>query len=156
VITEPDVENLIRTKASIYAAADSLVQSVGVSFGDIRNVYIAGAFGNRLDIASCITIGLLPELPAERIRFIGNSCVGGAKLVMLSHRMFDEVHRIRDRISYQELMVDPAYMEKFTSACFLPHTDVSRFPLVSERLKGRVGKVGETNTLPKVEKGGRP
>ena len=156
VITEPDVENLIRTKASIYAAADSLVQSVGVSFGDIQNVYIAGAFGNRLDIASCITIGLLPELPAERIRFIGNSCVGGAKLVMLSHRMFDEVHRIRDRISYQELMVDPAYMEKFTSACFLPHTDVSRFPLVSERLKGRVGKVGETNTLPKVEKGGRP
>lgn len=156
VISEPDVENLIRTKASIYAAADSLVQSVGVSFDDIRNVYIAGAFGNQLDIASCITIGLLPELPAERIRFIGNSCVAGAKLVMLDHRMFDEVRRIRDRISYQELMVDPAYMEKFTSACFLPHTDISRFPLVSERLRGRMGKARETNTLSQVEKGGRP
>jgi len=156
VISEPDVENLIRTKASIYAAADSLVQSVGVSFDDIRNIYIAGAFGNQLDIANCITIGLLPELPAERIRFIGNSCVAGAKLVMLDHRMFDEVRRIRDRISYQELMVDPAYMEKFTSACFLPHTDVSRFPLVSERLKARMGKVSRTDTLSQVQKGGRP
>jgi len=127
-ISEPDVENLIRTKASIYAAADSLVESVGLSFADIQKVNIAGAFGNRLDIAHCITIGLLPELPPERIRFIGNSCVAGAKAVMLSHQTFEEVHRIRDRISYQELMVDPGYMDKFTSACFLPHTDLSRFP----------------------------
>jgi len=130
VITEPDVENLIRTKASIYAAADSLVQSVGVSFGEIRNVYIAGAFGNRLDIASCITIGLLPDVQVDRIRFIGNSAVAGTKAVMLDHEMFKQVYEIRDRIAYQELMVDPAYMEKFTSACFLPHTDVSRFPSV--------------------------
>jgi len=149
VITEPDVENLIRTKASIYAAADSLVQSVGLSFADIQKVYIAGAFGNRLGIASCITIGLLPELPPERIRFIGNSSVAGAKLVMLSYRMFDEVHRIRDSVSYQELMVDPAYMERFTSACFLPHTDVSRFPLVAERLKARTSRFREPKTPPK-------
>ena len=134
VISQADVKNLIRTKASIYAAADSLVQSVGVSFADIRKIYIAGAFGNRLDIGSCITTGLLPEVPAERIQFIGNSCVAGAKLAMLSYRMFEEVHRIRDRISYQEPMVDPAYMEKFTSACFLPHTDLSRFPSVADRL----------------------
>jgi len=139
-ISETDVENLIRTKASIYAAADSLVRSVGLSFADVQKVYIAGAFGNRLDIGSCIAIGLLPELPPERIEFIGNSSVAGAKAVLLSHDLFEEVHRIRDSISYQELMVDPAYMEKFTSACFLPHTDLSRFPLVVERLKERGGK----------------
>ena len=60
------------------------MQSVGLSFADIQKVYIAGAFGNRLDIASCITIGLLPDVPPERIQFIGNSSVAGAKLVMLS------------------------------------------------------------------------
>lgn len=141
-ITETDVENLIRTKGSIYAAADSLVESVGLSFADVEKVYIAGAFGNQLDIGSCIAIGLLPELPPERIQFIGNSSVAGAKAVLLSHRMFDEVHRIRDSISYQELMVDPGYMEKFTSACFLPHTDSSRFPSVVERLKARMKAEG--------------
>ena len=140
IISEPDIENLIRTKGSIYAAADSLVQSVGLSFADVQKVYIAGAFGNKLDVTSAITIGLLPELPPERIHFIGNSCVAGAKLVMRSHKMFDEVYRIRDQISYMELMVDPAYMEKFTSACFLPHTDVSRFPQVTKRLEERAGR----------------
>jgi len=160
VINQADVENLIRTKGSIYAAVDSLVSSVGVSLHDIRKVYVAGAFGNRLDVTSAITIGLLPEMPPERIQFIGNSSVAGAKLAMLNRRMFDEVHRIRDRICYQELMVDPAYMERFTSACFLvdpaymerftsacflPHTDLARFPLVSERLDRR-------STRPRVVK----
>lgn len=133
-ISQTDVENLIRTKGSIYAAADTLVHSVGLSFADVRKVYIAGAFGNRLDIASCISIGLLPEVPAERIHFIGNSCVAGAKLAMLSRRMFEKVYEIRDRISYQELMVDPSYMDRYTSACFLPHTDVTRFPQMADRL----------------------
>jgi uncharacterized 2Fe-2S/4Fe-4S cluster protein (DUF4445 family) len=150
VISQADVENLVRTKGSIYAAADSLVQSVGVPFADIQKVYIAGAFGNRLDIGSSVTIGLLPELPPERIRFIGNSSVAGAKLVMLSRRMFDEVHHIRDSISYRELMVDPGYMEKFTSACFLPHTDLSRFPSVAETLsQGRSG-AGPSGALKKT------
>jgi len=130
LLTQADVENLIRTKGAIYAAADSLVQSVGLSFADIQKIYIAGAFGNRLDAAHCITIGLLPDVPMDRIEFIGNSSVAGAKLAMISRRMCDEVLRIRDRITYRELMVDPTYMEQFTSACFLPHTDLSRFPSV--------------------------
>jgi uncharacterized 2Fe-2S/4Fe-4S cluster protein (DUF4445 family) len=137
VISQADVENLIRTKGAIYAAADTLVQSVGVSFADIQKVYIAGAFGNRLDVPSCITIGLLPDVPTERIQFIGNSSIAGAKLVMLSRSMFEEVQRIRDRMTYQELMVDPAYMEKYTSACFLPHTELSRFPSLAAKLEGR-------------------
>jgi uncharacterized 2Fe-2S/4Fe-4S cluster protein (DUF4445 family) len=145
VIRETDVENLIRTKASIYAAADSLVRSVGASFDDIQKVYIAGAFGNRLEVKSCTTIGLLPDLPGNRFQFIGNSSVAGAKLVMLSRQMLEEAHAVRDRVSYRELMVDPSYMEKFTSACFLPHTDLSRFPSVARRLSGRSTKryVGE-------------
>jgi len=133
VIRHTDVENLIRTKGAIYAAADCLVHSVGLSFADIQKVYIAGAFGNRLDVAHCIAIGLLPDIPVEGIEFIGNSSVVGAKLVMLSRRMFDEVYRIRDRITYRELMVDPTYMEQFTSACFLPHTDLARFPSVAQQ-----------------------
>jgi uncharacterized 2Fe-2S/4Fe-4S cluster protein (DUF4445 family) len=137
VISQADVENLIRTKGAIYAAADSLVQSVGLSFAEIRRIYIAGAFGNRLDVSSCVTIGLLPDVPMERIEFIGNSCIAGTKMVMLSRHMLEEVESVRDRISYQELMVDPGYMEKFTSACFLPHTDVSRFPSLAKKVDGR-------------------
>jgi len=142
-IGESDVENLIRTKGSIYAATDSLVHSIGISFDDIQKIYIAGGFGNRLDVGSCVSIGLLPDVPANRIEFIGNSSLAGAKLIMLSREMLEEVHAIRDQISYQELMVDPAYMDKFTSACFLPHTDMSRFPSVGRHLDERKAKSGK-------------
>ena len=134
-MTQTDVENLIRTKGAIYAAADSpgAIGRACPSPTSRRSTSPArSATGWTSPVAS--TIGLLPDVPLERIHFIGNSSVAGAKLVMLSRRMFDEVHRIRDRITYQELMVDPAYMEQFTSACFLPHTDLSRFPSVAERL----------------------
>ncbi|NUQ61221.1 MAG: DUF4445 domain-containing protein [Pirellulales bacterium] len=137
VVTQCDVENLIRTKGAIYAAVDSLVESLGLSLTDIRKVYIAGGFGNRLDLESCVAIGLLPDLPVDRFRFIGNGSITGAKLAMLSHRLLEEAHLLRSRITYQELMADPAYMERFTSACFLPHTDLSRFPSVVERFNGR-------------------
>jgi len=149
IISQTDVENLIRTKAAIYAAADSLIRSVGLSFDDVQKIYIAGAFGNRLDISSCISIGLLPDVPVKRIQFLGNSCVAGAKLVMLSRRMFDEANSIRDRITYQELMVDPAYMERFTSASFLPHTDLSRFPSVAQRAHGSAERLAGAAGPPK-------
>ncbi len=157
-ISQTDVENLIRTKGAIYAAIDSLVQSVGLSFADIEKIHIAGAFGNRLDVANCITIGLLPDLPVDRIEFIGNSSVAGTKLVMLDRRKFEEVNRIRDQITYQELIVDPGYMEKFTSACFLPHTDLSLFPSVTRKLDGREAKPRSADTTTKgtSEKGATP
>ena len=128
VITQSDAENLIRTKAAIYAAVACLIESVGLTFGDIQRVFIAGAFGKRLNVANCVTIGLLPDVPVERMRFIGNSSVAGAKLVMLHQEMFDLVRQIRERITYEELMANTRYMDDFVSACFLPHTDLSQFP----------------------------
>ena len=153
IMSQADIENLIRTNAAIYAAADSLVQSAGFSFDEIQKICIAGAFGNKLDLSSCITIGLLPDVPIERIQFIGNSSVAGAKRAMLSRHMFEEVNRIRERITYQELMVDPAYMEKFTSACFLPHTDLARFPSVAKRLEEGVSRARSADALNKTWEG---
>ena len=135
-IDQSDVENLIRTKGAIYAAADSLVESVGLSFSDVKKVYIAGGFGNKLGVTSCITIGLLPDVPPDQVEFIGNGSVRGAKLALGSRAAYDEAHALRDRITYQELMVAASYMERYTSACFLPHTDVSRFPSVSPASSG--------------------
>jgi uncharacterized 2Fe-2S/4Fe-4S cluster protein (DUF4445 family) len=159
VISQADVENLIRTKASLYAATDSLVRAVGVSLADIRKVYIAGAFGNKLDIASCVAIGLLPDLPPERIHFIGNSSVTGAKLAMLDRRQYHDACRIRERVTYRELMVEADYMERFTAACFLPHTDLARFPTVADRYRrAHVFFPGEsaTATNTPIPKEGRP
>jgi len=63
-VDEQDIENIIRTKASIYAACSLLLTQVGMAFSDLRKVYIAGGFGRFLDLDSAIAIGLLPNLPA--------------------------------------------------------------------------------------------
>ncbi len=139
VITQADVENLIRTKGAIYAAAACLVNSVGLSFADIQHLYIAGAFGNKLDVTNCVTIGLLPDLPTKRIHFIGNSSVAGAKLAMLNQKWMAEMYGVRERITYEELMVNPRYMDDFLSACFLPHTDLALFPSVPEPAASAAG-----------------
>jgi uncharacterized 2Fe-2S/4Fe-4S cluster protein (DUF4445 family) len=88
----------------------------------------------------------LPEIPLDRIQFIGNSSVAGAKLALLNRQRFEEVKGLRDRITYRELMVDRSYMERFTSACFLPHTDLSRFPSVLGRMSGRTGRFRRPET----------
>ena len=135
VLTSSDLENIIRTKGAIFAAADTLVDALDLSFDKIGRVYIAGGFGSRLDVSNCITIGLLPDVPRERVTFLGNSSVAGAKMVVRSKRAMEHVNRIREIITYRELMVEPSYMERFTSACFLPHTDPERFPTVAAELE---------------------
>lgn len=130
ILGPADLENLIRTKASIYAAAESLVTSLDLSLLDVRRIYIAGAFGSHLDVERCVSIGLLPHVPGAAFQFIGNGAVEGAKLVLRDRRRMEEVGRIIERMTYRDLMGDAAYMERFTSACFLPHTDVGLFPPV--------------------------
>ena len=70
------------------------------------------------------------------MQFIGNTSVAGAKHAVRSRKLFALAGRIRDSITYKELMVEASYMERFTSACFLPHTDVSRFPIAMSKMKG--------------------
>ena len=66
VITEVDIDNLMRAKAAMYAGYATLLQSVGLSMADLEQVVIAGAFGSFVDVERAITIGLLPDLPLDR------------------------------------------------------------------------------------------
>ena len=131
MISTADIENIIRTKGAIYAAADSLVASLGLSFSDIRKVYIAGAFGNKLDVANCMTIGLLPDMPAERVEFIGNSSVAGARIALVSNHAFEKAQTIAKKMTYFELSVSHDFMNEFIAALFLPHTNQELFPSVT-------------------------
>ena len=75
-LRQPDIENLIRDKAALYAGSRILLSRVGLSFDDVERVLTAGNFGRSLDIEQAVRIGLLPDISRERIRFIGNSLPG--------------------------------------------------------------------------------
>jgi uncharacterized 2Fe-2S/4Fe-4S cluster protein (DUF4445 family) len=126
-ITEADIEGVIAAKAAIFAAITIMLRRLELSVLDIRNLYIAGAFGNFLDIDNAVAIGLIPALPRERIRFVGNSAIRGAKIAAFYKEAFNKVEKIRESTTCYDLMGASDYVEEFRKALFLPHTDIELF-----------------------------
>jgi len=131
VITQADIDNLIRSKAGVFAAIRVLMESTQTKLEDLDAVYLAGGFGNFLNVRQAVTIGMLPDVPLEKIQFVGNTSIAGAKTVMLSRKALKAAEKIAKSMTYFDLMSHPGYMDEFTRANFLPHTDLSLFPSVS-------------------------
>jgi uncharacterized 2Fe-2S/4Fe-4S cluster protein (DUF4445 family) len=127
-LRQGDIENLIRDKAALYAGSRILLSNVGLTFGDVARIFIAGNFGQSLDIEQAVRIGLLPDIPRERIQFIGNSSLAGARDALLSRAAWRRAHEIASSITCLELTIEPRYFEEYTAALFLPHTDETLFP----------------------------
>jgi uncharacterized 2Fe-2S/4Fe-4S cluster protein (DUF4445 family) len=134
VLTEVDIDNVLRAKGAIYAAAELLLASVDLTLADVEEILIAGSFGRYLRADKAITIGLLPDVDPEKIKFVGNSSLLGAKLAAVSQDMLRRTYDIVSRLTYVELSVHPQYMDKYVSALFLPHTNLDAFPTVREKL----------------------
>jgi uncharacterized 2Fe-2S/4Fe-4S cluster protein (DUF4445 family) len=136
-ITHVDVDNLLRAKAAIYAGFTVLADSVGIPLDLAEQVLIGGSFGKYINVEKAIEIGLLPDLPWERFQFLGNTAVRGAYLALLSKGARERVKDIAMRMTYIELSADNTFYEAFTSALFLPHTDLSRFPTVEAAISNK-------------------
>jgi len=135
VITEVDIDNLIRAKAAMYAGYQTLTKSVGLSCcRDFEQVVIAGAFGSNIDIEKSITIGLFPELPLDRFVFIGNGSLLGARLVSYSTDMLDDARRVAMMMTNFELSENIDFMNNYVAALFLPHTNIDEFPQTSQKI----------------------
>ena len=137
VITEADLATFIRSKGAIYAAANTLMSHLGFSFEDLDTVYISGGFGNYLDVQNAILIGLLPDLPPGKFKFIGNGSITGAEMCLLSEEALGEVEELARKMTYFELSTDPKFMDEFSLALFLPHTNLEKFPSAVALLERR-------------------
>ncbi|HVN95737.1 MAG TPA: ASKHA domain-containing protein [Syntrophorhabdaceae bacterium] len=133
VITEVDLDNLIRTKAAMFAGTKVLLDRAGLDFREIDTIIIAGGFGHYIDTEKAKTIGLLPELPNERFRFIGNGSLAGAHLVAVNRDCWKRAEEISRMITNVELSSNNRFMDEFVAAMFLPHTDRRLFPEVTAR-----------------------
>ncbi|MDR1545505.1 MAG: ASKHA domain-containing protein [Deltaproteobacteria bacterium] len=129
VMTEIDVENLIRAKGAMFSGYQTLVEAVGLKMDDLERVVIAGGFGRSLNLENAVTIGLLPGLPLNRFTYIGNSSLTGATLAALSGAMWRTAFEIKQKMTNFELSETPGYMDKYMASQFLPHTDEGLFKL---------------------------
>jgi uncharacterized 2Fe-2S/4Fe-4S cluster protein (DUF4445 family) len=135
IITEVDIENLIRAKGALFAGCLTLLETLDLSFADLDRIIIAGAFGRYINIEKGKGIGLFPDIPVEKFHFLGNGSLAGARLVCLSRGMLGEVERIAKMMANIELSDNQSFMDKYMGALFLPHTDAHLFPAVSEYLE---------------------
>ena len=145
VITKVDIDNLMRAKAAIYAGFSVMAQSVGVDLADVSQMLIGGSFGQYINVEKAVQIGLLPDLPAppgsaspwDRFKFLGNTSIRGAYRALLSRDARNELTRVAGMMTYLELSADNSFYDAFTSALFLPHTDMTQFPTVEMALAER-------------------
>jgi uncharacterized 2Fe-2S/4Fe-4S cluster protein (DUF4445 family) len=143
-LTEPDIDNIIRTKGAIYAGFSTLLSEVGSGFSEVEKIYIAGGFGNYLDVERAITIGLLPDMPVEKFEFLGNTSIMGAYMALLSRNLRKDTEDIARKMTYMELSVSRLFMDQYVSALFLPHTNEDQFPTVERMRKVAAGERRQT------------
>jgi uncharacterized 2Fe-2S/4Fe-4S cluster protein (DUF4445 family) len=130
-ITESDIENVITAKAAIYGAMKILLKRLDLDISDISTFFIAGAFGNYINIENAIAIGLLPDIERKKFAFVGNTSIRGAKMVAFYQEAFQKITSIRRATTYYDLMGAHDYVEEFQKALFLPHTDIEEFSITS-------------------------
>ena len=136
-LTEPDLDNLMRAKGAIYSGCITLLEEVGLTMQDIDQIYLAGGFGSYVDLEKAMVIGLLPEIDPDRVRFIGNGSLMGAKMSSLTNRIRKDVVEVTKRMTNFELSETPSFMDNYVAALFLPHTDMDQFPKLKGRLEAR-------------------
>ncbi len=134
VITEVDLDNLIRAKGAMFAGYVSLLESVGMNFEDLDRVILAGNFGAYIDLERAIAIGLLPDIDRERFFYLGNASLMGAQISLVDHKRFRERKQVSSLMTNVELSENPQFMNHYVAALFLPHTNMALFPSVQDKL----------------------
>ncbi len=138
LISEIDVGIFLKSKAAMYTILTVITNKVGLGFSDLKRFFVAGTFGNYIDPAMAIRIGMLPDLPLETYCGLGNTAGRGTAILLLDRHTLQHIETICNQITYVELNVNMELMNEFRGAQFLPHTDPRLFPNVDipQRAKG--------------------
>jgi uncharacterized 2Fe-2S/4Fe-4S cluster protein (DUF4445 family) len=115
-----DVRQLQLVKGSIMAAIELLLESAGVSVGELRAVHVAGAFGTRLRKWTALRVGLVPPLDPERIRLVGDAAATGARMALCRPEAWERAVDVAARVRHVELATDARYTDAFARAIPFP------------------------------------
>ncbi len=130
IFTQSDLKNLIYSKGAVYAGFTTLLGEAGMDFSMVDRMIITGGFGQYLNIEKAVTIGLLPDIERSKFAYMGNSSIVGAYMALLSTQHRQEAREICNSMTYVDFSHNPKYMDEFTSALFLPHTNLQAFPSI--------------------------
>jgi uncharacterized 2Fe-2S/4Fe-4S cluster protein (DUF4445 family) len=119
VVNRKDVNEIQLAKAAIRTGVELLLQEAGITYGDIDEFIIAGAFGTYLDLESSIRVGMFPPLPLHKFSQVGNAAGTGARQLLVSRTRREAASRLAERVTYVELTIHPDFPKKYMKALYL-------------------------------------
>lgn len=120
IFSQKDIRQVQLAKGAIRAGINLLLMKSGISLDKLDEILLAGAFGNYIKKSSAQRIGLLPDVPPEKIRFVGNAASTGAKMALLSARVRADADKIRATAKHIELAALPEFMDEFMDTMLFP------------------------------------
>ncbi len=115
-LTQRDVRELQLATAAVKSGTRMVLANNKLRINDLDGVFVAGAFGHYLNIQSSIRIGLLPAVDEDKVRFIGNASLAGAKALLLSRERREKTESMVKNIQYVSLAANPRFQEYFLEA----------------------------------------
>ncbi len=119
ILTQEDIRKLQLAMAAIKSGLNLLLKSSGLKWSELDGLYLAGVFGNSLNINQCLSLGLLPPLPREKIFFIGNASVKGARLALMSRKARRKLEDLPRQIEFVSLAGREDFQTEFFKALTL-------------------------------------
>ncbi|MDZ7291534.1 MAG: ASKHA domain-containing protein [candidate division KSB1 bacterium] len=120
MLTQKDIREVQLAKSAIASGIKILMNELNVLPQDITEVYIAGAFGNHVRGQDAIDSGLIPPVPVERIKFIGNAALAGAEAVLLSQEARRKAEHLAEIVGYVEVADRGDFQELFVESMHFP------------------------------------
>jgi len=116
-LSRSDVGHLSIAKAATAVGQRVLLRRLGLRPEDLDHVYLAGGFANAIDVTSAIAIGLLVDVPEDRVRRVGNASIAGARALLLGRDRRADLETLVARIDHVELESEPDFFDLFTDGC---------------------------------------
>ena len=133
--SQTDISQYVETKAAAYTMMECLLDQVGTKMEDIDRLYLSGAFPAHSDLEAAITIGIFPDLPREKYACIPNTSLDGARIMLTDRQKYAEAQTLSENLHCLQFASVPDFLVRMQAAKFIPHTDMSRFPTVRQKLK---------------------
>jgi len=120
VITQRDIDYLMDSKGAVCGAIITLMRKLKISIYDVKNIYLAGAFGAYTDLKNATKFGIFPEFPNARVHPIGNGSIAGTYLALMSMEKRKEAEEIAEKMFYVDLLVDPMFNDAYSESIYIP------------------------------------
>jgi len=120
VLTQRDIREVQLAKGAVAAGISVLMAEMGVSPKDLDRIILAGAFGNYIRKERAMRVGLIPQIPIEKVSFVGNAAGAGARMALVSAPCRPEAEALSQRIRYIELAGQPGFQMLFADAMIFP------------------------------------